>query len=710
MLEPEDSLHILILPSWYPSPSNPINGSFFKEQALALQRHGFKVGVLYVHLESAKKIMKLDFLFQIRERTRDEIPTLECEGIRIPYCQGLNRRIRCSIGLRMFRRYIRLFGIPDLVHVQAMEHAGPLALSIKERYGIPYIVTEHSSKFVRNLIGSELHQALSLVVRGSSRLIAVSREFCRLLEGFFNMDQGSWKYIPNIVNEKFLRHSATKAGCSNKTRFISVALLTRIKGIDLLLEAFSVTFLNNDSVELVIVGDGDQRSALEHQAEALGIKNKVSFKGLLSRGEVLDEISQSDVLVVSSLHETFGMVLIEALALGKPVLATRCGGPESIVEPGDGLLVDRGSAIALSDGLAKMWRSLGTFDSEGIRSRCEARFSEDVVLGALSKVYNETVGDIPGKDGSAEPRHSFSVVVPLYNKERHVERAVRSAQGQTFPPLEIIVVDDGSTDGGAGIVEKLAVEDRRIRLIRQENGGVSRARNAGIAAARGTHVAFLDADDEWKPDYLGEIFSLIRRFPNAGSYSTAYEIAGAGGKKKSSRFLSLWPGRFFLFRNYFRASFRGSIIWTSATVVPKSTFKKSGVFLDGAGRGQDLDLWWRIGAWHDVAYSRSRKAIYYTDADNRSDQRLRKPSETTASGRWWAVDRLEALSRDDSIRPDRRKWILELVLWYDILAAYDKFKRAGEAQGLQVALRAARGRFCWLYACIRLLVRSVLRR
>ncbi len=291
-----------------------------------------------------------------------------------------------------------------------------------------------------------------------------------------------------------------------------------------------------------------------------------------------------------------------------------------------------------------------------------------------------------------------------------MERAVRSALNQTVPPLEIVVVDDGSTDGGAGIVERLTAEDGRVRLIRQENGGVSRARNVGIAAARGTHVAFLDADDEWKPEFLGEIHRLIRRYPDAGSYSTGYEIAGSGGRRKSSRFLSLRPGRSYLFRNYFRAGFRGSIVWTSATVVPKPTFEKSGVFLDGAGRGQDLDLWWRIGAWHDVAYSRARMAVYYTDTDNRSDQRKRKPSETTASGRWWAVDRLEALSKDTSVSEGRRKWMRELVLWYDILGAYNRYRSGQVEHGLWKVLRAGTGRFAVLYAFFRLAPRWLLKR
>lgn len=305
---------------------------------------------------------------------------------------------------------------------------------------------------------------------------------------------------------------------------------------------------------------------------------------------------------------------------------------------------------------------------------------------------------------------TFSAVIPLYNKERHVERAVRSALAQTVPVLEIVVVDDGSTDGGAAIVERMAAEDVRVRVIRQENGGVSRARNVGIGAAKGSHIAFLDADDEWKPGYLEEITRLIRRFPEAGSYSTRYEIIKENGRKKSSRFLSLNPSSLFLFGNYFKAGFKGPLIWTSATVVPKTTFQMSGVFLDGGGRGQDLDLWWRIGAWHDVAFSRKRVAIYHMDADNRSDKRSRKPSERSISGRWWAVDRLEKLSEDDTIRLDRRTWMREWVLWYDILAAYNRYSRGDRDHGLWSVISKSLGHFSFFYAMTRLIPRFLLRR
>ncbi len=106
-------------------------------------------------------------------------------------------------------------------------------------------------------------------------------------------------------------------------------------------------------------------------------------------------------------------------------------------------------------------------------------------------------------------KSDISVVIPLYNKEREVERAVRSVLGQTRLPLEIIVIDDGSTDGSAVVTERLGAP--LVKLISQSNHGVSTARNRGIAEARGRYVALLDADDAWEPGYLAKIEQLIAR-------------------------------------------------------------------------------------------------------------------------------------------------------------------------------------------------------
>lgn len=114
----------------------------------------------------------------------------------------------------------------------------------------------------------------------------------------------------------------------------------------------------------------------------------------------------------------------------------------------------------------------------------------------------------------------ISVVIPLYNKERYIERAVYSVLSQTFQQFEIVIVNDGSTDGSVSVIERM--NNPLIRLIHQKNGGVSAARNRGIEEARFEYIAFLDADDEWKENHLEVIAGLIRKFPECGVFGTSY--------------------------------------------------------------------------------------------------------------------------------------------------------------------------------------------
>ena len=109
---------------------------------------------------------------------------------------------------------------------------------------------------------------------------------------------------------------------------------------------------------------------------------------------------------------------------------------------------------------------------------------------------------------------SFSVIIPLYNKAPYIERAVKSVLSQDYPHFEIIVVNDGSSDGGEKIVTKL--EDERLKLVSQKNAGVSAARNKGALEAKSEYLAFLDGDDTWEPNFLSELVKLIADFPNAG--------------------------------------------------------------------------------------------------------------------------------------------------------------------------------------------------
>lgn len=205
---------------------------------------------------------------------------------------------------------------------------------------------------------------------------------------------------------------------------------------------------------------------------------------------------------------------------------------------------------------------------------------------------------------------SISVVIPLYNKAAYITAALRSVHAQTWQPDQFIVVDDGSTDGGPAIV----AADPLVSLIRQANGGVSAARNAGIAAATGDLVAFLDADDLWSPDHLALIGMASQAYEDAGMICTGYRRFNDGGAV--SVHLAL-PGG--IMPSFYRQWTRGSFTCASSVAVRrKSLLDLGSLFPVGERLGEDQDVWFRLAEAGPVAHVAIASAQYRIDATNNS--------------------------------------------------------------------------------------------
>jgi glycosyltransferase involved in cell wall biosynthesis len=215
----------------------------------------------------------------------------------------------------------------------------------------------------------------------------------------------------------------------------------------------------------------------------------------------------------------------------------------------------------------------------------------------------------------------FSVVIPLYNKAPHIADTLRSVLAQTYPPAEIIVVDDGSTDGGAVIVEGFAAAG--VVLIRQQNAGVSAARNLGVRRARCDHVAFLDADDSWRPQHLAALRDLISAYPGMGFYSTLYAIRMNGRIfKPHSAYGEAFSG---IVDDFFSKMAVGlSLVIPSTAAVSKQALLEAGGFPDQVKRGEDLVVWFKLASAAGMAHAAKITAIYNRDAVNRSTG-LREP-------------------------------------------------------------------------------------
>jgi cellulose synthase/poly-beta-1,6-N-acetylglucosamine synthase-like glycosyltransferase len=255
----------------------------------------------------------------------------------------------------------------------------------------------------------------------------------------------------------------------------------------------------------------------------------------------------------------------------------------------------------------------------------------------------------------------ISVVIPLFDKGRTVGRALRSVLAQPAPDLDVVVVDDGSTDDGPTAVEALG--DPRVRLVRQRNQGVSAARNRGVAEARHELVAFLDADDEWLHGFLGAISALAERHPECGLYATRYLVAAAGRQRPAV--LRGMPDRFAgVLDDYFRLAARSEPpICSSAVCVRKAALVALGLFPTGVAAGEDLLTWARLAGHHPVAYSASCEAVVH--AEERPGPGFKPPRTAVDDDRVGAA--LEELARTaPRATPALRSY---RAMWYRIRAA-----------------------------------------
>lgn len=382
-----ERLHIVFLPSWYPKNSQDIGGIFFRDQAVALSNFGHQMGVIAPPtIYSLKKTIQF-----IKNRNNNNI--VEDEGVVVyrkstlnytPKMKSINNERWLSISESLFDEYIDIHGLPDILHVHSMVYSGKLALRLSNKYNIPYVVTEHSSVFARKLIDEKSIQELSVVVDNAKACLAVSQEFKCLLNSIFYTDK--WGFLPNSVDQQFLDTIIQPNQCDG-LNLISVSMLNKNKNINVLIKAFSIVFKGNLNVHLNIVGDGPEKNELIRLVQNEGLNAQIKFLGLLGHYEVKHKIATSDALVLSSNYETFGVVIIEALALGKPVVATKCGGPESIINSEVGYLVEKNSVDSMAEGLRKLYRNRHNFSQEKIRGYCENNFSERLISNKLTEIY-----------------------------------------------------------------------------------------------------------------------------------------------------------------------------------------------------------------------------------------------------------------------------------------------------------------------------------
>lgn len=389
-------MHILILTSSrYAPPEAPLAGVFQRAQALALRRAGHTVGVVAPLPRSLRHLRdSASFRRRPSHTENDGLKTIRAEGWswlpgRVPYAAAWQYRRN---GRRLVEQYCRENGLPDVVHAHNLLYAGWFARELRAASGVPVVVTEHNSDYLTDDVRWWQAPMARAAAEGASARLAVSPALCAALSRCLGSDL-DWEWVPNLLDSLFETDlpSPKPAGSREALTFLNVASMVPGKNQAMLLDAFADRFRGRREAILRLGGDGPQREGLQQRTRQLGIVDQVAFLGQLTREEVKREMLACDAFVLPSDFETFGVVLAEALACGRPVVATLCGGPEDVVGPEDGILVPPGDASALGDALETMARTAREYDPATLRCRCLSRFGEKVVVEKLLWVYSRVL-------------------------------------------------------------------------------------------------------------------------------------------------------------------------------------------------------------------------------------------------------------------------------------------------------------------------------
>lgn len=397
-------MKLLLIPSWFPSENMPMAGRFVLDQALALQRHvqpmqlavaswGHHDGALSLR-EPRRSLRALRWRLMQPASAQWQ----QREGLDCAFSPSLSWTLRWSGGgvrgqLVACRRALELalqrWGSIDLLHAHVCFPGGWIARQLSREFCIPYVLTEHMGPFpfpaLRQRDG-RLDARLVPVFDDAAAVLAVSPALADTIRAEGLRCDG---VLSNVVDVQRFAVASAAVGPRPARPWVLLALggLHRVKGFDLLLQALQLWNPPSGSVELRIGGDGPERTALQAQARVLGLEDRVRWLGGLHPEQVPDVLAGADALVLASRHETFGVVLAEALAAGRPVLATRCGGPESVVHDGVGRLVPTEDVPALAQGLAWLHQHSSDFDPEALRQDALQRFGPAAVARRLQAVY-----------------------------------------------------------------------------------------------------------------------------------------------------------------------------------------------------------------------------------------------------------------------------------------------------------------------------------
>lgn len=375
-------MKILIVARAYPKKENRMLGLFEKDQAIALRKAGYDVIYAVLDFRSVRRKRKLGFV-----RFDDcDIPVFEM-NIPLGKIPLLVNQVVAKYAIKkIYKKIVAEYGEVDIVHSHFFKiSVGTLAFF--SNTSIPIVFTEHSSLIAQGKVSKKEKRIISKAYNCADKVIAVSQPLADII---YAQSKVKAEVIPNIVCFENHMNKFNKKD-SECFQFASAGNLIHGKGFDLLIAAMKFVIRKYPNTKMTIYGDGPCRKVLEKKINEENLSNHICLYGSFTREDIPNMYGSANAFVLASRGETFGVVYVEAMAYGLPIIGTTCGGPEDFITNDTGILVPSENVEKLSEAMIKLIENIELYNGNFIREYALSKFSAKQVVLKLTDVYRDII-------------------------------------------------------------------------------------------------------------------------------------------------------------------------------------------------------------------------------------------------------------------------------------------------------------------------------
>lgn len=371
-------MKVFIVSEGFPTPGKASAGIFAWDQAKALKAIGVDVTFLVLDCRSIRRWRRWGYQHFITEG----IPVFRIDVPLGKIPDGIFLWFSKRAFVALIRKAMQQVGKPDILHAHFLKTGASVVMASK-RHGIPLVITEHSSWLNKQNISARIVARFQPAYSHADKVIAVSKPLEKSMHRHFGIKATT---IHNMTDTDLFTFSATQRGWK-EVRVVTCGGLIKRKRHDMTIRAFANLLKEYHNAQLKVLGGGPEMENLKQLCEQLDCEKNVQFFGTVDRSTIAKEFQESDFFVLPSALETFGVVYIEAMAAGLPVIATACGGPEDFVDSSNGILISVDDQQAYNEAMLRMAKEHSKYDRAEISQHIRERFSSKVIAQQLLQVY-----------------------------------------------------------------------------------------------------------------------------------------------------------------------------------------------------------------------------------------------------------------------------------------------------------------------------------